>query len=230
MTARFASQIDHSRNRFSHGNFGSAESSPAESIPKLTTDTHRLHSIRCELITTGREREPGAADEGPAETASLGPVRGLSSLRRRWDGARRIQLIALTAAVVFSLGYKKGGGGGRDGHGNRFLRIPKRRNLVKLASSTIRFVCLDRSTPLSTPYVYVYNYMYTYGAHMNRERLQNRYCKQDEEQNRESRPDEDGMENGIMVGIECEIKIRTKSMFGIGIRNGADVRNQSGAF
>ncbi|GBP18805.1 hypothetical protein EVAR_93233_1 [Eumeta japonica] len=47
------------------------------------------------------------------------------------------------------------------------------------------------------------------------------YWKQDEEQNRKSRADEDGIERGI--------KIRTKSMFGIGIRNGADVRNQSGA-
>ncbi|GBP56040.1 hypothetical protein EVAR_97461_1 [Eumeta japonica] len=48
------------------------------------------------------------------------------------------------------------------------------------------------------------------------------YCKQDEEQNRKSRPDEDGIENGTMVGIECGIKIRTKSVFGNGIRNGAE--------
>ncbi|GBP60130.1 hypothetical protein EVAR_41819_1 [Eumeta japonica] len=54
-------------------------------------------------------------------------------------------------------------------------------------------------------------------------------CKQDEEQNRKSRPDEDGIENETMVGIECGIKIRTESMFGIGIRDGAEVRNQSGA-
>ncbi|GBP24249.1 hypothetical protein EVAR_80102_1 [Eumeta japonica] len=63
----------------------------------------------------------------------------------------------------------------------------------------------------------------------NRERWRNRYCKQDEEQNRKSRPDEDGVENGTMVGIECGIKTRTKSMFGIGIRNGTEVRNQSEA-
>ncbi|GBP17431.1 hypothetical protein EVAR_8788_1 [Eumeta japonica] len=48
------------------------------------------------------------------------------------------------------------------------------------------------------------------------------YCKLDEEQNRKSRPDEDGIENGTMVGIECGIKIRTKSVFGIGIKNGAE--------
>ncbi|GBP38561.1 hypothetical protein EVAR_96163_1 [Eumeta japonica] len=42
------------------------------------------------------------------------------------------------------------------------------------------------------------------------------YCKQDEEQNRKSRPGEDGIENGTMV------LIRTKSVFGIGIRNGAE--------
>ncbi|GBP67473.1 hypothetical protein EVAR_49367_1 [Eumeta japonica] len=41
--------------------------------------------------------------------------------------------------------------------------------------------------------------------------------------NRKSRPDEDGIENGITIGIECGIKIRTKSMFGIGIMNGAEL-------
>ncbi|GBP77644.1 hypothetical protein EVAR_50540_1 [Eumeta japonica] len=46
--------------------------------------------------------------------------------------------------------------------------------------------------------------------------------KQDEEQDRKWRPDEDGIQNGTMVGIECGIKIRTKSIFGIGIRNGAE--------
>ncbi|GBP82221.1 hypothetical protein EVAR_103670_1 [Eumeta japonica] len=36
---------------------------------------------------------------------------------------------------------------------------------------------------------------------------------------------------GEKCGIkrECGIKIRAESMFGIGIRNSADVRNQSGA-
>ncbi|GBP87229.1 hypothetical protein EVAR_59125_1 [Eumeta japonica] len=52
--------------------------------------------------------------------------------------------------------------------------------------------------------------------------VRNRYWKQDEEQNRKSRPDEDGIKNGTMVGIECGNKIRTKSMFGIGIRNSAE--------
>ncbi|GBP41022.1 hypothetical protein EVAR_82982_1 [Eumeta japonica] len=33
-----------------------------------------------------------------------------------------------------------------------------------------------------------------------------------------------------MIGIECGIKIRTKSMFEIRIRNDAEVRNQSGPF
>ncbi|GBP64045.1 hypothetical protein EVAR_44128_1 [Eumeta japonica] len=42
----------------------------------------------------------------------------------------------------------------------------------------------------------------------------------DEEQNRKSRPDEDGIGNGTMVGIGYKIKIRTKSMFGIGVRAG----------
>ncbi|GBP16967.1 hypothetical protein EVAR_101984_1 [Eumeta japonica] len=51
----------------------------------------------------------------------------------------------------------------------------------------------------------------------------------DEEQNRKSRPDEDGIENRTMVGIECGTKIRTKSTFGTGIRKGAELRNQSGA-
>ncbi|GBP95195.1 hypothetical protein EVAR_100954_1 [Eumeta japonica] len=40
----------------------------------------------------------------------------------------------------------------------------------------------------------------------------------------ESRDQMDANENGTMVGIECGIKIRTKSMFGTGIRNGAEVR------
>ncbi|GBP77202.1 hypothetical protein EVAR_48335_1 [Eumeta japonica] len=35
---------------------------------------------------------------------------------------------------------------------------------------------------------------------------------------------EDGIENGTMVGIECGIKIRIKSMFGIAIRNGVQHR------
>ncbi|GBP66082.1 hypothetical protein EVAR_37544_1 [Eumeta japonica] len=55
------------------------------------------------------------------------------------------------------------------------------------------------------------------------------HSRGDEEQNRKSRPDEDGIENGTMVGIECGIKIRTKSVIGIEIRNGAEVRNPSGA-
>ncbi|GBP51559.1 hypothetical protein EVAR_34445_1 [Eumeta japonica] len=52
--------------------------------------------------------------------------------------------------------------------------------------------------------------------------------KTNEEQHRKSRPDEDGIENGIMVGIECGIEIRTKRLFGIGIRNGARSKIRAG--
>ncbi|GBP46862.1 hypothetical protein EVAR_78565_1 [Eumeta japonica] len=48
-------------------------------------------------------------------------------------------------------------------------------------------------------------------------------CGVDEEQNRKSRPDEEGIENGTMVGIKCGIKIGTENMFEIAIRNSAEV-------